>query len=292
MRLGQFSRKYEIKSNEVVEVLDKHFRSVNNHPNVKLTDEELAFLLTHFDTELTDEGQISPDTPLETTKKPEGTTSNLTESANDTEAEENQITDQETSLTHPKFEKDVASDLPSQTDTSGSIAKESPKVISLEKEYEEQTKDVETIKAEKPKLDGLKVLGKIDIPEPKEKIVKEEETEAQKKKVKESTSRNKRPRKSQKQTLSLEEQRKRKERLAWKKKQLEQKRLKEKRRKHYERQLQKKKEVQKATPLKKEKATTQVAEPEPKAKTTPTKAVKQNPIKSFWKWLNGAYDDI
>lgn len=291
MRLGQFSRKYEVKSSEIVEILDKHFRTVNNHPNIKLTSEELSYLLNQFEVRETEEGSHLQDNATDDASKTDHATASLPETAIDADAEENQIIAEDTALSDPQLGPNVEGNQPNKADASTSIPKETPKVISLEKEYEEQTKGVETIKTEKPKLDGLKVLGKIAIPEPKEKNKIEEKTESLKKKGEERTTKKRHPRKSQKQTLSLEEQRKRKERLAWKKKQQEQKRLKEKRRAHYEKQLAKKKEVQKAKKLHKKKETTIAQVPSPKEKITPHVPVKKNPLKRFWKWLNGAYDE-
>ena len=40
MRLGQLSRQLEISSDKIVKVLADNFREVNNHPNIKITEEE------------------------------------------------------------------------------------------------------------------------------------------------------------------------------------------------------------------------------------------------------------
>ena len=69
MRLGQLSRQLEISSDKIVKVLADNFREVNNHPNIKITEEELAFLVVHFTpsqtkTEENSSLEIQGETPL------------------------------------------------------------------------------------------------------------------------------------------------------------------------------------------------------------------------------------
>lgn len=279
MRLGQFSRKYEVKSTEVVDVLGEYFRTVINHPNVKLTEEELSFLEKHFQSNTSRQANPTPPHISEADATEESVLVASSDSSQVTEGE-------------PSEAQATTEEVVEETNTTITDIPAAPKVISLEKEYEEQTKDVETIPTEKPQLEGLRVLGKIDIPETKPSKSKNEKNEGQTKSAIKNVAQKKPRKKVQKQGLSLEEQRQRKERMAWKKKQQEQKRLKEKRRLHYEKQLLKKKEEQKAQKTKNQhqKSTEKVIPPQPKVTTA--KQVKKGKIKRFWQWLNGAYDDI
>lgn len=285
MRLGQFSRKFEVKSTEVVELLSENFRTVNPHPNIKLKEEELLFLLKHFQAN-------------------EKTSVFSNENAHFLQAPPSQPSEDSSHVTAGSFsnhehnlEEHNELHIESKQDETPKKATEDhqpsvPKVISLEKEYKEQTKDVEIITTDKPKLEGLKVLGKIEIPETNGEKPKHNTKEVIIKGAKPNLETKRPKKKAQGQKLSLEEQRQREERLAWKRKQQEQKELKEKRRLHYEKQLAKKKEAQK--PLKaKQQSTTKVKEDVPrKIPTTTVQSVKKSRIKRFWQWLNGAYDNI
>ncbi len=265
MRLGQLSRQLDVSSDKIVKLLNDNFREVNNHPNIKLTEEELTFVQSQFQPVVE---EVVPEVK-EVVEDAQQTVSN-----EDIEATPEEQT--------PEFIESLR-----------------PQVITLEEEFLAQTDGVELYKTEKPHLEGLKVVGKIDLPEP---IVKEKSEEPIEKPTRRTRERNanRRDRKSRtknRNTLSPAEERKKAERLALKKKFEQEQRLKEQKRKHYEENV--KAKLTKTAPKKKKKAIK--ATDEHVAPTTHTvhqgaisrKSIPmtKNPLKRFWLWLNGAYDN-
>ena len=121
----------------------------------------------------------------------------------------------------------------SQDDIPTFIEKLRPKIITLEKEFIEKTEGLDSYKAEKVSLEGLKVLGKIDLPEPKpkeEKVQEQRENRTERKR----SDRNRKKRSKVKRELSPAELRAKEQRMAYKKKVEEGERLKTLKKKHYE----------------------------------------------------------
>ena len=263
MRLGQLSRKLDVDSSTIVKMLHEHFREVNNHPNVKVLDEEVEFLTQKF----------APAPPVVT---PEAETeTSLNEEVEPVEA----VLEEPVA---PKAEKPAF------------VESLRPKVINLESEFDKQKQELETFKAEKPELQGLKVLGKIDLPEPKPKAPKEPKKEKDQKgtqTINERGARNRYDKKGGRRNSNrnpVETERKRAEQKAKRQKEQEQQKLKEQKKKHYEETV-KSKIADKPKKKKKKKFVQQQvanaqAQPNKKA-ATPT-----NPLARFWRWLNGDYD--
>lgn len=266
MRLGQLSRQLEVSSDQIAKLLNENFREVSSHPNVKLTEEELEFVQNHFHVE---EETIEDSTP-------EVDSSSDIKSVSEVEKEEPSLKNEEPDL--PEFVESLR-----------------PQVITLEEEFLSQTEDLETFKAEKPHLEGLKVVGKIELPEPivKEKPVKPEASEDRKPKERRNNHRRSEKRPQKNRGNSVVDERKKAERLAKKRKFEEEQRLKELKKKHYEETV--KAKIVQPSPKKKKKAVevsidqnqkvTSVKQP---VKSTPK---AKNPVKRFWLWLNGAYDN-
>ena len=256
MRLGQAARTFETTTDKLVKLLADNFREVNDHPNIKLTDEEFAFFETQFK-------------PAE------------------------QIIEEDADSMIPKEEEALI--IASETESSHVDAPEfveslRPQVFSLEQDFTEKTKEFENFKAEKPELEGLKVLGKIELPEPKPKVDKKEDESASPRPER-TRKRNPRGQRKNKQGLSPEEERARERRLALRKKHEEEERAKELKKKHYEENVKAKLQ---AAPIKKKKKRV-----ENKPRSSQHKVVIQNGtqkpqkakgLKRFWLWLNGAYD--
>jgi len=266
MRLGQLSRQLDVSSDKIVKLLNDNFREVNNHPNIKLTEEELAFVQNQFQ-------------PVAEEVIPE-----VKELVED---EQQEVSSEDIETT------------PEEQEAPEFIESLRPQVITLEEEFLAQTDGVELYKTEKPHLEGLKVVGKIDLPEP---VIKEKSEEAIEKPTRRTRERNanRRDRKSRtknRNTLSPAEERKKAERLALKKKFEQEQRLKEQKRKHYEENVRaklsktaskKKKKAVKATDQHVAPTTQTVHHGASPRKSTPT---TKNPLKRFWLWLNGAYDN-
>lgn len=131
MRLAQLARKLALRPSEITEFLAAKQISVEDSSNAKVTDEHVILVLQHFAPELLEEAksEIAPSVKME--------------------AEE---------ITEVKEELPAPSDI---------TIEEEP--ASIGEIAEEKIEPIEVIKAPKVELPGLKVVGKIDLPEPKKK---------------------------------------------------------------------------------------------------------------------------
>lgn len=265
MRLGQLSRKLEVKSDDIIKVLKDNFREVSNHPNIKIQEDELEYLLSHF-------------------------------GKDKVEASEEQTSEVQTEATQ-KVEEDTEEELQESSDQPVFVESPRPKVITLENEFNERTSDLESFRVEKPELEGLKVLGKIELPEPKPKAEVKENTPKEAKGDRTINERGAKRRyqkdsrrKNSKDRRTPAEQRKREEYLAEKRKKAEEQKLKELKKKHYEENVKAKIE---AKPKKKKKKFVQQQATQSSSKITQSqKSASKNPVVRFWKWLNGDFDNF
>lgn len=269
MRLGQLSRQLDVSTEKISKLLNDNFREVSSHPNVKLTEEELFFVKSKLGpiSETNPEPVVEVQAP-EIEKKQDDS---ITEAAEKSE-DKKKI---------PEFIEELR-----------------PQVITLEDEFLAQTDGLEVYKAEKPHLEGLKVVGKIELPEPlvKEKSEDEAKKEVRKIRDRKTNRREDARRRSGSSGSSLVEERKKAERLAKKKKFEDEKKLRELKKKHYDQNV--KAKIVKSPPKKKKKPvpatvthsapnTSTVKQRIPSKKATPKST---NLLKRFWLWLNGAYD--
>jgi len=167
----------------------------------------------------------------------------------------------------------------------------------------EETKNVELIRAPKVKLQGVKVVGKIDLPDRPVKTERSVINDPGKEQSVEDPNYKRTNKKSNKLPKSRFERginhRKSKKRLTYqeklrqeerekerrKKKQMQQDR--ERKRKHYQKNVQ-----SKIKPLPAKKKTKSLpAAPETTNITKTQVPLYKNPLRRFWAWLNGAYDE-
>ena len=129
IRLGQASRKLNVGHNTILEFLSKKGFSVDNNPNAKLTGEQYAMLSKEF--------ASSASEKLEASGLTIGTkhTENIT-AEREKEAAKKRVDDEESILIKNLGSKDL--------------------------KVKEETK-AEKVEREKPKLEGIKVLGKIEL---------------------------------------------------------------------------------------------------------------------------------
>jgi translation initiation factor IF-2 len=132
IRLGQASRKLNVGHNTILEFLSKKGFSVDNNPNAKLTGEQYAMLSKEF--------ASSASEKLEASGLTIGTkhTENIT-AEREKEAAKKRVDEEESILIKNLGSKDLK-------------VKEETKVEKAEK-----------VEREKPKLEGIKVLGKIEL---------------------------------------------------------------------------------------------------------------------------------
>lgn len=275
MRLAQLARKIGITQSEIVRVLSENGFETNENGNTKLSDKELTLIYDHFNIdnspemsdsniEKTESENIAEQTN-ESTDLEDNNTENLIETEHNEEPDPDQITESSVELQDP-------------TDIEPSPANDD----SVEAQGEVEEKEV--IRAKKVKLEGIKVVGKIELPEPKQSEEAETET---KEAEKEKPTRKKAERKSRKKNkgrkqLSYSDKVKREEEQALKEKKRKERRIKEKKKKHYF------EKVQPKVAAKPKKKTSKK-----KVQNTAPKRVKpqyKNPIRKFWAWLNGEYD--
>jgi hypothetical protein len=161
MRLGQLSRKISIRTNEIVALLAQRGVVVEDSFNARVEDEHVQYVISHFAPHLnipsepqTGQGQVAE--PVEST-----TPSDVMQPVEPSPEPQEAVAEDE----HNSSAKEVQQ--PSEEGVSKPV--ESGLVNEVNG----------VIKAPKVELQGLKVLGKIELPEPKKKETGTEPDEAQ-----------------------------------------------------------------------------------------------------------------
>ena len=185
MRLGQLARHIDTTTTEIVEFLAEKGVVKNNHPNVKLNEDEETEVINHFRPELLNEKEevtesISNNEVAEGTV-PEPPKEQIEDEVVEQNQEEPESIEPQEELKPEQEEGDVEEPIAVPTPVSVTAADLNPEDEDAVIEYEH----IDVIKAPKVELPGLKVLGKIDLPEPK---VKEEEPEQQEPEKTETTN--------------------------------------------------------------------------------------------------------
>lgn len=288
MRLGQLSRKIGVQQSRISTFLEGKNYTIEAGSNSKLTEEQEQLIKTHFDYV---EEEVVPATDTLDANAP-AADDILMEEEEDATASD--ILKQKTVSVAEILNEDSAPAV--ETSIEEIIEEEEVTTATdLSEEIEpskEGTTD-EVIRAPKLKLEGLKVVGKIDLPEPK---VKEEaateadsaetnDTEAPveeikekpvRKKINQRSSQNRRP---ERRGLTLAEKREREERT---KKKLEKERKEEEKQfkaAYYESKMRERKPVV----SKKKKKKANIQEEQLPEETTPA---PKTLIGKFIKWLN------
>jgi len=265
MRLSQLARKLEISPSELILFFETNrIESYNSHNN-KIEESDLKLALNHF----------SP-----------------AEMEADIEAQVIQANESAIEIPQKKGKEKKASD--------GSISNKSEKDTTDSEPPVEEKEEIEVISMPKIKLEGVKIVGKIDLPEPVKKIKDENNSgDEEHHKLSENISddghrkefqktrkkrfRQKSRKKHTTKVLSYEEKLKREERRRTREQQRAKKLKKEQKKLHYIKNVQS--NVSPSTKKKKSRSTEQsVMEP---VKTSPE---YKNPVRKFWAWLNGEYD--
>lgn len=156
MRLGQLARKLSVSPAEVTALLASKNIQTEEGTNTRLTDEQLTWILQHYGQEM------SAVTLAEEAAKEEGTPVSPV--------------DQSGALPHEPVPE--VSLLPTEQAESQSVAAHSAaSPPDAETTVEAGVIDANTtlIKAPKVELSGLKILGKIELPEPKKKEIPEKQ---------------------------------------------------------------------------------------------------------------------
>lgn len=275
MRLGQLSRSCEVPISEIVSYLDSISKSpTSNHPNSKVDDETSDLVLSHFGAQelaMVEESEVISEEPfIEESVEVDPIIEGAPEVA-ESVVEEQRIEEvtEDIAPTHPASDSVTESEDEIYSDKLLALMESEGAAIDLSK--------ITRIKAPKKELEGLKVVGKIDLPEPKPKAEKEE---------KESSKGNRR---NQRPKLTEEEREKRRlyakrkkeeyeERKKRRQKEKEQADLKARKTAHYQGKLQSTKPTL-VVKKKKSKGAEQ-------AKAVDTRPKPKTALGRFWRWLN------
>lgn len=292
MRIGQLARKYDIPVQEIISYLEE--RSLEGqpyHPNAKLEEPVELELLSHFGVVV--EEEVPEPEPEEEAKLPtEKMIGEPDEEAIADEPEKSPVESPSEPLTAAEEIAAVEGDIMmGELEDSRKVDQSQPKPVSKDEiiqsdqllellDSDEPPADLEKIKlikAPKRELAGLKVLGKVDLPEPKKKQEEKEETSEA------SGQKNRRP--------QLSEEEKEKRRLKAKRKKEAFEARQEKRRKEEENERVKKlKAAHYQEKLKKAEVVKQRKSPKPQQVPAPvvseTRPEPKTLLGKWWRWMN------
>ncbi len=309
MRLGQLSRKLEISNREVVSFLATKGIEIKDHPNVKVSDEAEVILIEEFGiiekTPLED--PIIVEEPVkeefiqeEVLVEPEIEETDISKEIvenNPSESVEEIIVDAEVTIEEEPIVEETELEIATESDdvhhdesiTVGEMLGDDDDPESV-KSFDH----VKVIKAPKVELPGLKVVGKIDLPQPKVEMEEplheapeesEEKSEESAPKVR-TISHDRKNSRARLTPQQMEEKRQRRKKSEEKRnkeaidrrERQEQKRLKELREAHY------KAKVEKAPKSKSVKH--KVSINKNSKKMADPKDQPKSMLGKFWKWLN------
>lgn len=195
MRLAQIARKVSVTPIEIKRFLEREFEiSIENDPNFKLEDPHIAAVLNHFEVKQVEEESIilPKKEEMEEMEKAEPVPipALSEEAAEEKEEVQTEHIDEVLELTaeidiiETEFEVETAQELDEEVqdeqpadhiDSSNSISIDYDSVSedTDDSNFKEVpvNRNAETIKAPTVKLDGLKILGKIELPEHKKPVV-------------------------------------------------------------------------------------------------------------------------
>lgn len=147
--------------------------------------------------------------------------------------------------------------------------------------------DSAVIRAKLVKLEGIKIIGKIDLPPPKPKAKedKDQDAEAGFENTKSNKGRKSRRNHKSRKPESLKQKQEREKRKLERKRKAEEKKIKAKKKQHY---IEKLGKAQGSKPLAGKNTKSQKRKAAENRKPMVQKS--KNPVKRFWHWLNGKYD--
>ncbi|MEQ8359519.1 MAG: hypothetical protein RH860_08530 [Cytophagales bacterium] len=160
MRLAQLARKISKKPAEIIDFLASQGIKIEASSNAKVADEHASMVLLAFAKDLNpDSEQEAESQEVETEQMPELLLS--AEADKPSPLQDMEIPAEETST----------------------VAEGDTKTMEM---AAEKAQPIEVIKAPKVELAGLKVVGKIDLPEPKKKVIEEPKEQEEEKAVREA----------------------------------------------------------------------------------------------------------
>lgn len=287
MRLTTLARKIHLTPSRLVAFLEQKKVEIDNGINTRLDKQTIDMVLSHFDFEVFESAEPQEENIAENTSIDEvAETTEAPSKQADIDHEEVVVIEMES----PSPEQDAP-----EVDIKETEIEVIPKIGTIDDLEEGEAEDIELIKAKKVKLEGIKVVGKIELPEkPKKETLIEDEAGAETGDEPEEskTKRRKKERKHQGKdiekakrsglTISYEEKLRREEKLKRKELKLKMKEEKARKRAHYLQSVQSKSAP--STPRKKQKKGQDELSGQNQVVSY------KNPIMRFWAWLNGKYD--
>lgn len=276
MRLGKLARTVSLKPKELIEFLSNQGKESYTHANSKVSEEEVRFVLNHFGIKLPTEPEN--EIPNEEQKPILEVDHKLVSETSETQTEEI-----ETNIIEPAVEL--------------LHVEHSKKVNDQNSVPEVELPDIEVIKAPKIELPGLKVLGKIDLPEKvkkdPEEISEPTTDESDDKNYTNKRRRNQRdPRGNKRQSRPFDAdynpvkaKREREQKKKEKERELLQKKVKQKKKDHYLDKV----ATQKASPKSKKRVNTPASYAQvvlENERNSSQQAKKGNFLVRLWRWLN------
>ncbi len=312
MRLGQLSRKYDIPVQEIISYLEEQSGAEEKfHANSKLEESTEENIFEYFNIERDEVVEA----PIEVVEESIDEVATDDQEIEDTSSEDDfEVKEEVAESTLPETPLDDIASVEGEIETVHEEVQETRSTLTEETEISVSTPDedeviqtdkllellesedapadldkIKLIKAPKHELSGLKVVGKVELPEPRKKEEKKEEEKEESEFVTEKDLRAYRNPRKKRPPLSEEEKEKR--RLRAKRKQEEYEARKEKRLKaqedqrnkarkeaHYKQKLEQAKAVQVKRKIKEQAppvADEGIKRPEPKTL-----------LGKFWRWMN------
>lgn len=298
MRLTTLARKIEQTPSQLISYLEENGIEIKNGLHSKLDDETVKLIKSKFLTEIPDEEPTIPEIiekveePIDINPKEiitENKDANTTVKIDDAVSDDNEEKSEEEQIV------DEIEDVVLEVQEPKSEVENQKNTGTIEDLERENFDEIELIKVKKVKLEGIKVVGKIDLPEKpvkeakttEDKNIENQEIVEVKPKKEEKQHRRKFDRNKKNYTkernrriLSYEEKLEREEREKLRQRRKKAKEDKSRKKQYYIKNIQPKA----AKNLKKKKRTNL------KLNTPEQVIVHKNPIKRFWSWLNGEYD--
>lgn len=286
MRLTTLARKIRLTPSKLVAFLEQNKVEIDNGINTRLDEQTIDMVLSNFDIEVSETTEpqevfIAENTSIdEEVETPEETT------------KKSDISDQEVVYAEMESSSPIQ-DAPETKISEPTIT--TPKVGTVDDLEEGLAEDIELIKAKKVKLEGIKVVGKIELPEkPKKETLTEDEADSKtvddheepksRQRNKQRKHQGKAAQKAKRSglTISYEEKLRREEKMKRRELKLKMKEEKARKRAHYLQSVQSK--ATPSTPRKKQKKVQEELSRQNQA------VIYKNPIRRLWAWLNGKYD--
>ncbi len=305
MRLAQAARDLSITTDDIITFLEKKGITIEKDSNTKLTEESVSLLFDNFETPISrkqekeeTEAELSPEIIEENQVEAieDNATLELTENSVNKVAEipeqNNQLQDDITVAKEEETEelvlketaKEPAAYNETETDEVKTPKEKKYQTVTDLLESEEEFSDDVVIKAPKVSLQGLNVLGKIELPEPKpkaEKVKPEVGTDKKPAKKHSDSRRRREPVKRNRRELTPQQIREREQKRESRKREEDAKLEKRRKEKYYkEKILRPKQEQQKNRKPKKRKEVEPANTPQNR-KPQPTTVLGK-----FWRWLN------